>query len=100
MNAAPAVAAYSHTRVEADDHVITRAGMWRADHLHRKTGVDVASGLTDPYLRADRIRKLILERGLADQRIGNASGKVETYRQFVKRALGIELEPGPQASLL
>lgn len=86
-------------RVETDERTVTRAGMWLAVHLCAKTGVDVTSGLTTREMRAERIRKLILDRGLADAQLGYASGHPETYRAFCWRALGINLDSAQETVL-
>jgi hypothetical protein len=77
----------------------TRAQIWLSGHLHIKTGIDISRGVTVPPLRAARIRQLIRERALADRPIGYTDGKRETYRQFITRACGIDLE-FPQEPLL
>jgi hypothetical protein len=69
-----------------------RAQAWLSGHLWRTTGVDVQAGVTTPAEREVRIRRVLADRGLADQVMGRFNGREETYRQFVRRAIGIELE--------
>lgn len=77
----------------------TRAAMWLSDHLHKLTGVDVHAGVTSAAERLKRLCALLTERGLLDEAIGRFNDRPESYRQFCKRALGINVDV-PQEQLL
>lgn len=76
-----------------------RAEMWFSRHLWDVSGVNVQAGVTMPSERAANIRRVLVEKGLADKVMGKFNGRPETYAQFVKRALGIEVEKPPQETL-
>jgi hypothetical protein len=76
-----------------------RAEFWLSNHLWRLTGFDIQGGATEPSERLARLRKLIAEKGLADAAMGRFRGRPESYRQFVKRALALDLDT-PQEPLL
>jgi hypothetical protein len=75
-----------------------RAQLWLAQHLWRLTGVDITAGVTDTVERQRRLCRLLAQKGLADQVIGRFNGKPESYRQFCRRALGLEID-APQEGL-
>lgn len=64
-------------------------------YLWFKTKVDVRQGITTPQQRMANIRALILSKGLADEMLQNLNDKPETWRQYCKRALGIDLDAAP-----
>lgn len=92
MSTAPAVVARA-----CDDR--ERAQLWFARHLWDMTGVNIGAGVTSSADRAANIRRVIVDKGLADKIMGRFNGKPETYAAFASRALGIELEPPPQKSM-
>lgn len=83
-------------RAEADRE---RAIMWFSRHLWDMTGVNIQAGITMPTQRAENIRRVLIDKGLADKPMGKFNGRPESYRQFASRALGIELEKPPQEKL-
>ena len=67
------------------------AELWLARGLHASS---VFEGLTTPEIRRERIRREILDRGMADVVAGGRSaGKPETWAGLFLRVYGEELEP-------
>lgn len=65
--------------------------MWLARRL--ELPLSWAAGVTTREIRRDRIRAVILDRGLADRVAGTAKGRPETWREIYERVYRSPLQP-------
>lgn len=75
---------------EARDPVL-RADLWLAARIVEHTGLREAlfhGAVHEPRERRERLRKAILENGLATVGLGHYRGKFETYRAHFARRFG------------
>lgn len=60
---------------------------WLAKRLGEH-GAGIFTGLTDPDIRRERFRTVILERGIAMVIVGKHDGRPESYAQLFERIYG------------